>query len=107
MKSKSRLRSSPTLAMNELSARLAAEGRTIHRFGFGQSPFPPPPAVVEALRENAWRRDYLPVQGLPELRERVAAFHRERYGLDFTGDDVLIGPGSKEFRVDNGRQRPR
>ena len=92
-----RLRPSPTLALNELSAQLAAGDRRVHRFGFGQSPFPPPDNVVEALRENAWRRDYLTVQGLPELRERVAAFHSERHGHDFGADDVLVGPGSKQL----------
>ena len=97
MKQYPRLKHSPTLAINELSAQLAAEGRTIHRLGFGQSPFPPPAHVVEALRENAWRRDYLSVQGLRELRERVAAFHGDRYGLEFTAADVMIGPGSKEL----------
>jgi aspartate aminotransferase len=97
MKKYPRLRPSPTLAINELSAQLAAEGRIIHRLGFGQSPFPPPAAVVEALCENAWRRDYLSVQGLRELRERVAAFHRDRYELEFTAADVMIGPGSKEL----------
>src|SRR4051794_240710 len=91
------LRPSPTLAMNELSNQLASEGRTIHRFGFGQTPFPPPPAVVDALRENAWRTAYPQVQGVAELREAVAGFHRDRSGIEVGADAVLIGPGSKEL----------
>src|SRR4051812_34908966 len=91
------LRPSPTLAINELCNRLSTEGRSLHRLGFGQSPFPPPAAVVDALRENAWRTAYPPVQGVPELREAVAAFHRDRYGIEVGAEDVLIGPGSKEL----------
>ncbi len=88
---------SPTLGTNELSAALEAEGREVYRFGFGESPFPVPDVVVEALRQNAHQKSYLPVQGLPELREAVAQFHGRREGLGLTGEQVMIGPGSKEL----------
>jgi len=91
------LRPSPTLAMNELASGLAATGLRIHRFGFGQSPFSPPPHIVEALRQNAWRHAYLTVQGLLPLRESVAAFQQERHKLTYTPEDIVIGPGSKEL----------
>ena len=88
---------SPTLAINELSARLVAEGREVFRLGLGQSPFPVPDLVVEALRRHAAEKDYLPVLGLPALREAVAAAHRRAEGVEAGPDDVLIGPGSKEL----------
>jgi len=88
---------SATLAINERSAQLRAEGRPVFRMGLGQSPFPVPPSVVKALQENAHQKDYLPVRGLPELREAVAAHHGQRHGLQRTGADVLVGPGSKEL----------
>ncbi|MGH7693589.1 MAG: aminotransferase class I/II-fold pyridoxal phosphate-dependent enzyme, partial [Gemmatimonadaceae bacterium] len=91
------LSASPTLAINELSNRLRREGRTIYKLGMGQSPFPVPEIVVEALRAAAQENDYLPVRGLPELRAAVAAHHRTTQGLDLTPDDILIGPGSKEL----------
>lgn len=65
--------------------------------GLGQSPFPVPDPLVEALRRNAFRKDYLPVQGLRDLRDAVAAHHRRQFGIATTGDHVLIGPGSKEL----------
>ena len=65
--------------------------------GLGQSPFPVPDVVVEALRTHAAQKDYLPVQGLPALRQAVADCARRRHGLNRSGDDVLIGPGSKEL----------
>ena len=91
------LRPSSTLAINERSDKLRRQGRTIFAMGLGQSPFPVPGPVVEALRRNAFQKDYLPVQGLPELREAVAAHHRREFGIATTGDHVLIGPGSKEL----------
>jgi aspartate aminotransferase len=88
---------SATLAMNELAARLTAEGRDVLRLGFGQSPFPPPAELVAALRDNAHRCEYLPVRGLPALREAVAGHHTRLHGMAVDADNVLIGPGSKQL----------
>lgn len=88
---------SSTLAINERSARLEAEGRTIYRMGLGQSPFPVPDSVVEALKQNAHQKDYLPVRGLQTLRETVAYYHGRVNGLERCAEDVLVGPGSKEL----------
>ncbi len=65
---------SATLAINERSAELIAQGRDIIKLGLGQSPFPVPELVVEALRANAHQKDYLPVRGLMALREAVASY---------------------------------
>ena len=88
---------SATLAINELSAKLKLEGKHIYKLGLGQSPFPVPKVVVEELQANAHQKDYLPVKGLPELREAVAGYHSRRHAIDRTQEDVLIGPGSKEL----------
>ena len=71
--------------------------RPYHHFAFGQSPFPPPPAVVEALRRHADKHDYLPTAGLPALREAVAEFYRTTFGVECSPADVVVGPGSKEL----------
>ncbi len=88
---------SATLAINERCAELRREGREVFRLGLGQSPFPVPECVVEELRRNAHQKDYLPVQGLAELRDVVADHHRQDFGIDCSGDDVIVGPGSKEL----------
>ncbi len=88
---------SATLAINERSAALAASGHQVYRFGLGQSPFPVPAPVEAELKNNAHQKDYLPVRGLRSLREAVADFHRRTQGVEFTADDILIGPGSKEL----------
>jgi aspartate aminotransferase len=91
------LKPSSTLAINERSNLLRAQGRMVYKLGLGQSPFPVPDPVVETLRTNAFQKDYLPVKGLPALREAVAEYHRRRQGMDSSCEDVLIGPGSKEL----------
>ncbi|MGK0363213.1 MAG: aspartate aminotransferase [Saprospiraceae bacterium] len=91
------LRPSATLAINERSATLSAENRKVYRLGFGQSPFPVPKEVTEALQAHAHEKSYLPVKGLSTLREAVANFYCRNYKMSCTRDDVLIGPGSKEL----------
>jgi aspartate aminotransferase len=88
---------SATLAIKARCRALCAEGREVFDFGLGQSPFPVPRPVVAALREHAAEKDYLPVEGLPALREAVAGFHRRSDRIDIQPDSVLVGPGSKEL----------
>jgi len=88
---------SATLAVQERCTDLSREGRTVYRLGLGQSPFPVPLVVVEALRANASHKQYLPVRGLPALREAVARYHGRRHGVQRAPESVLVGPGSKEL----------
>lgn len=88
---------SATLAVKERCRALRREGRSVFDLGLGQSPFPVPTPVVEALRLAAAEKDYLPVQGLRALREAVADHHRQRDQVDTLPQGVLIGPGSKEL----------
>ncbi|MBE0640094.1 MAG: aminotransferase class I/II-fold pyridoxal phosphate-dependent enzyme [Bacteroidales bacterium] len=91
------LKTSATLAINELSRQLISEGKEVFKLGLGQSPFPVPDSVVKSLQDNAFQKDYLPVQGLYPLRETIAKFNWKAHGLECTADDVIIGPGSKEL----------
>lgn len=88
---------SPTLAINEKVNALWAAGEEIYHLGFGESRFPVHPDLAEALAANAHRSAYLPAQGLPALREALAAFYQRHFGLDAAADRVLIGPGSKSL----------
>ncbi|MBI2565698.1 MAG: aminotransferase class I/II-fold pyridoxal phosphate-dependent enzyme [Candidatus Schekmanbacteria bacterium] len=88
---------SPTIAINDLSDALRQRGQRIFKLGLGQSPFPVPTTVVEALRANAHQKAYLPVLGLPALREAVADYHRRNHAVACSPEDVIVGPGSKEL----------
>lgn len=92
-----RLSVSATLAINEQCKLLEKQGREVFNMGLGQSPFPVPDTVVEELRIFAGEKDYLPVQGLPELQSAIAEHHQRLSGIQCTEKNVLIGPGSKEL----------
>lgn len=91
------LAKSATLAINEQSRELLAQGRQVVRLGLGQSPFPVPSVMERALQLNAHQKAYLAVQGLAELREAISRYIERTEGLDYAPDQVLIGPGSKEL----------
>ncbi|MFQ5484282.1 MAG: pyridoxal phosphate-dependent aminotransferase [Desulfobacterales bacterium] len=88
---------SATVAINDKSNKLRAEGRDIFKLGLGESPFPVPDPVVEALKKAAHEKSYLPVKGLQGLREAVAEHHVRTFEIDRKPEDVIIGPGSKEL----------
>ena len=88
---------SATLAINEKSNYLIKSGKKIFKLGLGQSPFPVPEIVVKALQNNAHQKDYLPVRGLPELKEAVTVFNEKYLNVNSSPEDIMIGPGSKEL----------
>jgi aspartate aminotransferase len=88
---------SATIAINDRCREIQKQGRMVYRLGLGQSPFPVPGPVVEALRQHAAEKNYLPAKGLYELRQAVAEFHRRRDGVEATAANVMVGPGSKEL----------
>jgi len=93
------LKPSATLAINEESNKLKKSGKKVYKFGFGQSPFPIPESVVSALKANADKHSYLPMQGLEELRLAIANFLNKNNKNDFDKEDILIGPGTKELML--------
>ena len=76
---------------------LAAQGRDIINLGIGQPDFKTPAHIVEAavkaLRDG--HHGYTPAQGIPELREAVAADLAARHGAAVDPGQVLILPGGK------------
>ena len=91
------LKTSATLAINELSKALIDEGKEVFKFGLGQSPFPVPSLIVDELKSNAHQKDYINVSGLLELREHVANYHSKKNQYHYDSANVIIGPGSKEL----------
>ena len=90
------LKPSATLAINEKVKRFSKDGKKVFNFGFGQSPFPIPEKIISVLKENAHKKDYLPMQGLPELREAISKYLLKRTGVDYKKENIIITPGSKE-----------
>ena len=76
---------------------LAAQGRDIISLGIGQPDFRTPDFIVEAaikaLRDG--HHGYTAANGIPQLREAVAADLHKRYGVEVSPDSVMIMPGGK------------
>jgi aspartate aminotransferase len=76
---------------------LAAQGRDIINLGIGQPDFRTPDFIVEAavkaLRDG--HHGYTPANGIPPLREAVAADLAKRFKVEISPDSVMIMPGGK------------
>jgi aspartate/methionine/tyrosine aminotransferase len=77
--------------------KLASEGRDIINLGIGQPDFRTPDHIVEAgikaLQDG--QHGYTPANGLPVLREAVAADLHRRHGVEVNSDNVVVVPGGK------------
>ncbi len=77
--------------------KLAAEGRSIINLGIGQPDFKTPDHIVEAasqaLRDG--HHGYTPANGIPELRQAVAADIAKYRGVEIDPDHVVVQPGGK------------
>ncbi len=76
---------------------LTQAGRSVINLGIGQPDFPTPPHVVEAacraLRDG--HHGYTPAQGIPALREAIAADPAQRLGGAVEPREVVVVPGGK------------
>lgn len=88
---------SPAIRIAERCDAMRARGEDVFKLVLGQSPFPIPERMIDALRRNAGEKEYQPPSGLPALRRAIAAHVERRLGIDRTEADVLVGPGSKEL----------
>ena len=91
-----KLKPSSTLVINEKCKELISQGKKVYQFGFGQSPFPVPEKIVKTLKDNAHRKEYLPMQGLETLRKSISKYLFSRTGIDYPKENIIITPGSKE-----------
>lgn len=76
---------------------LEAKGKSVINLGIGQPDFPTPPHIVEAGRKALadGHHGYTPANGIPELREAVAADMERRRGVKVDPDHVVVVPGGK------------
>ena len=91
-----KLQQSSTLIINEKCKKLINQGKKVYQFGFGQSPFPVPESIVTELKNNAHRKEYLPIQGLLKLREAISKSLEKKIGVNYPKENIIITPGSKE-----------
>ena len=93
----SRLGTESAFTILARAGQLAAQGRDIINLGIGQPDFKTPDHIVEAgikaLRDG--HHGYTPANGIPALREAVAADLHRRHGVEVNPDNVVVVPGGK------------
>ena len=95
--SMSRLGTESAFEVLARAQKLASEGKDIINLGIGQPDFKTPEHIVEAgikaLRDG--HHGYTPANGIPALREAVAADLEKRHGVEVNPDHVVVVPGGK------------
>lgn len=76
---------------------LEATGRSVIHLEIGEPDFPTPPHIVEAAKlalDEGWTH-YGPTQGLPELREAIAAYLSRTRDISLGPQHICVVPGGK------------
>ena len=76
--------------------QLEAAGRDIVHMEIGEPDFPTPQPVVEAGHRalRGGKVHYTPALGLAALREGIAGYYAERYGVTVDAQRIVVTPGS-------------
>jgi aspartate aminotransferase len=93
-----RIKPSPTIAINDLSKRLKAEGRDVIGLAAGEPDFDTPDnikqAAIAAIRRGETK--YTAVDGMPELKQAIVGKFRRENGLDYKPSQITVGTGGKQ-----------
>ena len=93
-----RVATSPTIAISSKARDMARAGRDVIALSAGEPDFDTPlnvrEAAIRAMAEGKTR--YTNVDGIPELKEAVAAKFRRDNGLDVTAADCFVASGGKQ-----------
>jgi aspartate aminotransferase len=92
------LNESATIAASERARALRAAGRRVIDLGAGEPDFPTPAYVVDAARQalEAGNTRYTQVEGIPALREIIAARAGAIRGASIDPSNVVVGAGTKQ-----------
>jgi aspartate aminotransferase len=93
-----RVAPSATVAISQKARDMARAGRDVIALSAGEPDFDTPlnvrEAAIRAMEEGKTR--YTNVDGIPELKEAVAAKFRRDNGLDVTAADCFVASGGKQ-----------
>ncbi len=94
-----RVAPSATVGISQKARDMARAGRDIIALSAGEPDFDTPLNVREAAKRamDEGKTRYTNVDGIPELKEAVAAKFRRDNGLDVTAADCFIGSGGKQI----------
>jgi len=76
--------------------QLEATGRDVVHMEIGEPDFPTPQPIIDAAVKYiiSGAVKYTPAAGLPQLREHIAKFYRQRYAVKVDEQRIFITPGA-------------
>ena len=94
-----RIQPSATVAISRKAADMAREGKDVISLAAGEPDFDTPENVREAAIRaiNSGKTHYTNVDGIPELKEAVAAKFRRDNGLEVEAADCFVASGGKQI----------
>ena len=84
------------MEIQTLAREVEAQGRDVIHLEIGEPDFTTPRPVVEAAQMAVGTKPmfYTSALGIMELREAIAGFYRERYGVDVPAARIIVTAGS-------------
>ncbi len=94
-----RIKPSPTISISNQVFDLKAQGRDIIGLSAGEPDFDTPDNIKEAAIAAIRRGEtkYTALDGIPELKQAIAAKFKRENRLDYTSDQVIVGTGGKQI----------
>ena len=93
-----RVKPSPTIAVSNKARELKAAGKDVIGLGAGEPDFDTPENIKAAAKAaiDAGKTKYTAPDGIPELKEAIAAKFKRENGLDYAPSQVSVGTGGKQ-----------
>jgi len=93
-----RVEPSATLAISNKAAELEAEGKDVVDLSVGEPDFDTPENIKDAAKEalDAGHTGYTSSNGIPELKEAIAAKLHDDGLTQYDADNVIVTPGGKQ-----------
>ena len=94
----SRVKPSPTIAMNTLAGELKAQGQDVISLSAGEPDFDTPENIRDAgiAAINAGKTRYTAPDGIPELKQAICDKFARENGLAYTPNQISVGTGGKQ-----------
>jgi len=93
-----RVEPSATLAISNKAAELEAEGKDVVDLSVGEPDFDTPENITQAAKDalDAGHTGYTSSNGIPELKEAIAAKLHDDGLTQYEADNVIVTPGGKQ-----------
>src|ERR1043166_120005 len=94
----SRIKPSPTIAMNNRALTLKAEGKDVIGLSAGEPDFDTPQNIKDAAKRaiDAGDTKSAAVEGTPALKKAISEKFKRENGLTYAPNQIVVGTGGKQ-----------